>query len=129
MAGADDAFLHQVRRVFGDRHTGPGRHHHGNAARLAKLERRLGILVHERRLDRRFIGAKFVEDAHESVMDGEKAGREIVPVVRRHRAAAEKAEPIAGNLDNAPTGAAEPWIDAEDANRLPDHGPVDSILA
>ncbi len=40
-----------------------------------------------------------------------------VPVVAGHRAAADEAEPIAGNLDDAPTGAAEPGIDAEDANR------------
>ena len=29
VAGADDALLHQVGRVFGDRHAGPRRHHHG----------------------------------------------------------------------------------------------------
>jgi hypothetical protein len=75
VAGADDAFLHQVRRVFGDRHAGPGRHHHGDAARLAELERRLGVLVHEGRLDRRFVGTELIEDAHQAVMDGEKPRR------------------------------------------------------
>src|SRR5208282_136264 len=49
VAGADDALLHQVRCVFGDRHAGARRYHHGNAARLAELERRVGILVHKGR--------------------------------------------------------------------------------
>ena len=47
MAGADDALLHQVRRVFGDRHAGSRRHHHGDAARLAEFQRRLRVLVDE----------------------------------------------------------------------------------
>ena len=117
VAGADDALLHQVRRIFGDRHAGSGRHHHGDAARLAELERRLGVLVDEGRLDRRLVRPEFFENAHQPVMDGEKPRGERVPIVGRHRAAADKAEPIAGNLDHAPAGAAEPRIDAENANR------------
>ena len=66
VAGADDAFLHQVRRVFGDRHAGSGRHHHGDAARLAELERRSRVLVDEGRLDRRLVGPEFVENAHQA---------------------------------------------------------------
>ena len=62
VAGTDDAFLHYVRRIFGDWHTGPRRHHHGNAPGLAELERRGSILVDERRLDGGFIGAIVVED-------------------------------------------------------------------
>ena len=37
VAGADDRLLDQVRRIFGDRHAGARRHHHGDAARLAEL--------------------------------------------------------------------------------------------
>ena len=61
VAGADDAFLHQIGRVFGHRHAGLRRHHHGNAARLAELQGRLGVLVDEGRLDRRFVRPKLVE--------------------------------------------------------------------
>ena len=39
-----------------------------------------------------------------------------------------KAQPVARDLDDAPAGAAEPGIDAEDANRTRDHAPGDSIL-
>src|SRR5262245_32273136 len=38
-------------------------------------------------------------------------------VVGRHRAAADKAQPVTGALDHAPAGAPEPWIDADNANR------------
>ena len=50
-------------------------------------------------------------------MNGEKPHREPILIVRRHRAAAEKREPVALNLDHAPAGAAEPRINAENANR------------
>ena len=117
VAGADDALLHHVGCVFGDRHASFGRHHHGDAARLAEFQRRLGVLVDEGRLDRCLVGAEFVEDAHQSVVNGEQPRRQVVPVVAGHRAAADESEPVAGNLDDAPTGAAEPGIDAENANR------------
>ena len=116
VADADDALLHQVRRIFGDRHAGHCRHHHGDAARLAELERRVGVLVDEGGLDRRLVGAELVEDAHQAVVNGKKPYRQCVPVVGGHRAAGEKDEPVAGNLDHAPAGAAEPRIDAENAN-------------
>ena len=73
-------------------------------------------------------GRKLLEDAHQPVVDGEKPRRERVPIVGRHRAAAEKAEPVAGNLDDAPAGAAEPRIDPENANRAGHAGVVHSTL-
>ena len=82
MAGADDAFLHQVRRVFGNRHAGPRRHHHGNAAGLAELERRGRILVDEGRFDGGLIGTVVVEDARQSVVDGEKPQRQRGAIIR-----------------------------------------------
>ena len=117
VAGADDAFLDQVRRIFGDRHAGSRRHHHGDAAGLAELERRARILAHEGQFDRRLIGPEFVENAHQAVMNDQKPRGERIAIVGGHRAAADKAQRIAGDLDHAPAGAAEPGIDAEDANR------------
>src|SRR5581483_9006132 len=128
VAGADDALLHHVGRIFGDRDAGLRRHHHGDAARLAELERRLGVLVDEGRLDRGLVGAKFVEHAGEPVVDRDEPHRERIVVARRHRAAAEKTEPIAENLNDAPAGAAEPRIDAENANRARHRSPRDSAL-
>ncbi len=79
VAGADDALLHQIRRVFGDRHAGPRGHHHGNSARLSELERRLGVLVDEGRLDRRLVGAELVENAHQAVVNGKQPFRKRRP--------------------------------------------------
>ena len=126
VTGADDAFLHQVRRIFGDRHAGPGRRHHGNAARLAELERRPGVLADEGHFDRRLVGAEFFKDSHQPVVDDEEPCRQRIAIVCRHRTAAEIAQPVTGNLDNAPAGTAEPRIDAENANRRC-HG--DSFIA
>ena len=94
VSGADDALLHQVRCVFGDRQAGFGRHHHGDAARLSELERCLGVLVDERRLDRRLVGAKLFKDAHQAVVDDEEPRRERVFITRRDRAASQKSEPL-----------------------------------
>ncbi len=77
----------------------------------------LRVLVDEGRLDGGLVGPEFVENAHQPVMDGEKPHGERIAIVGRHRAAADKVKPIAGNLDHAPAGAAEPGIDAENANR------------
>ncbi len=93
------------------------RHYHGDAARLAEFERRLGVLVDEGRLDRRLVGLKFVENARKPVVNGEQPHRKTILSAGRHRAAAEECEPVAGNLDDAPASAAEPRIDAENANR------------
>ena len=109
VAGADDALLHQVRRVFGDRHAGLRRHHHGDAARLAELERRRGILVDEGRLDRRFVGTELVEDAHQAVVDGKKPRRERIPIVGRRpsrsrgsRAGCRQSRPCPSRCGGAP---------------------------
>src|SRR5262249_17563643 len=62
----------------------------------------------------------------QAVVNGKKPHRKRIPIVGPDRAAAEEAEPITGNFDDAPTGAAQPGIDAENANRITSHGVVDS---
>src|SRR5581483_11943816 len=115
--GADDGLLDQVRRVFGDLDAGARGHQHGNAARLAELERRDRIAVDEGRFHRRFMRRKFVDHAAEPVMDGDEPPAERHLLARLYRAAGNKDQPVALSLDQAPAGAAEPRIDAEDANR------------
>ena len=64
--GTDNALLHQVGRVLGNGQPGFRRHYHGDATSLSKLERRLGVLVHECRLDRRLVRPKLFKYAHQS---------------------------------------------------------------
>jgi hypothetical protein len=55
VAGADDRFLDQVRRIFGNAQAEPRRSEKDGAARLPELQRRSWIFVDEGLLDRRLI--------------------------------------------------------------------------
>ena len=87
VAGADDGLLDQVGRIFGDRHAALGRHQHGDAARLAELQRRGCVLVDEGRLDRGLVGPEVLDHAAQAVMDRQEAQRQRGAVVGRDRAA------------------------------------------
>ena len=115
--GADDRLLHQVGRIFRNRQSGDRRHQHGDAARLSELEGCGRILVDEGRLDGSFVGRMLFHHPPQAVVDGEEPCCEAGPVVGRKRAASQKAQAIAIDRHHAPAGAAEPGIDAEDANR------------
>ncbi len=117
VAGADDGFFHKIRRVFGNRQPGDRRHQHGDAARLPELEGCSRVLVHERCLDRGLVRRVLLDHQAQSVMDRKEALGEARLVVGRKRAAGEEAQAIARNRDDAPAGAAQAWIDAENANR------------
>ena len=96
---------------------GDRRHQHGDAARLPELEGRGGILVDEGRLHGRFVGRmEFLDHPPQAVVNGDKPEREAGLVVGRDRPAGHEAQPIALDRHHAPAGAAEPGIDAEDAN-------------
>ena len=128
MADADNGLFHLVRRIFPDRKSCEGRHQERDAARLAKLQRRDRILVDEGRLDGRRVRSDGSTIASSpSWMATRRSGS--------HRAAfsmsirtpqSMKFSRVAVDLDHAPAGAAEAGIDAEDANRVPGHHPVDS---
>jgi hypothetical protein len=59
-------------------------------------------------------------------MDGHQTRAQRLALRRFQRAAGDVDQPIAIALDQPPAGAAEARIDAQDANRLPAHGSVDS---
>ena len=96
---------------------GARRHQHGDAARLTELQRRGRVLVDEGRFDRRLAGMKLLDDANQTIVDRQQPNGERGLVFARDRAAADKRQPVAVNVDDAPAGAAEPRIDAQDANR------------
>ena len=118
VARADDGLLHQVRRVFGHQHAGLRRHQQCDAARLTELQGRGRVAVDEGRLDRGLVRAEFVDDARQPVMDRHQPFGERELVAGLDRAAREVDQPVALAADQAPAGAAEARIDAEDANRF-----------
>ena len=57
-------------------------------------------------------------------MDRHQPRTEIGALAGLYRAAGNVNEPVAVALDQAPAGAAEARIDAENTNRLADHAPL-----
>ena len=89
-----------------------------DAARLAELERRGGVLVDEGRLDRRLVGREFVDHAAQArrgSSTSRSASAALSSVATEPQAM--KISRLPSIVDHAPAGAAEPRIDAEDANR------------
>ncbi len=68
-----DGLLHGVRRIFRNTQTGAGGHQHGDAARLAELQRRRRILVDEGLLDSRLMGLVAVHDLGKPIVQLAKA--------------------------------------------------------
>src|SRR5262249_55226618 len=86
------------------------------------------VLVDEGLLDRGFHRLEVAQHGGKPVMNGEQAAGQRLTIRRLDRSAADEGQTVAVAFDNAPAGAAEPRIDAEDtngtANRLRDHGTV-----
>ena len=120
VAGADDRLLDLVRRVFGDGQPGLGRDEKGDAPRLAELQRRRGVAVDEGLLDRRLVGRVVADHRREPAVQRQQPVRQLAVERRMDRAGGDEGERIAARRDDAPAGAAEAGIDAEDAN-LSDH--------
>ena len=102
------------------------RHQHGDAARLPELQgcRRVG--VDEGRFHRRLVRRDIARSPRSARHGSPAAARRARHVARFQRTAGDMDQPVAVGLDQAPAGAAEPRIDAENANRMAGHGPVDS---
>ena len=124
VAGADDGLLHQVGRVFGDDHARLRRHQQRDAARLPELQGRGRVAVDEGRLDGRLVGAELIDDARQPVVDRDQPLGERELLVGLDRTAGHVDQPVALAADQAPAGAAEARIDAENANRLSHRAPL-----
>ena len=61
---------------------------------------------------------KASEHGGKAFMDRQQAARQRQCVRRFHRAAADKGQPVAVDIDHAPTGAAQARIDAQNADRM-----------
>ncbi len=66
-------------------------------------------------------GDELLDHLREPVVDRHQPLGERALVAGGDRAAGHEDQPVAGNVDHAPAGAAEPGIDAENANRTASH--------
>ena len=121
VAGADDGFLDQVRRIFGDGHAGLRRNQQRDTARLPELEGRRRILVDEGGLNSRFLRLVIGEHPGEPRVNGHQTDGNVLTLTRLDRAASDEDQPIAQHVDDAPPGAAEARIDPQDANQRRTH--------
>ena len=87
VAGADHGLLHDIRCILGDGETGLGRNQHGDAARLAELERGRRVAVDEGGFDRGFLRLKTFDHGDQAIMDREQPRAELVPIAGFHRTA------------------------------------------
>ena len=128
MSGADHGLLDLVGRIFRNRYAEHRRRQHGDAARLAELQRGDAVLVHKGLLHRGLRRPEIAEDGGEPLMDRQQAAGQRQIIRRLHRTAADEDKPVAFGLDHAPAGAAQAGVDADDpdglANRWGCHGVV-----
>ena len=118
MAGADHRLLHLVRRIFSNRYPEHRGREHRNPPRLTELQRGHAVLVDEGLLDRGFRRIEIAEHGGKPLVNRQQPGGERQAIGRLHRAAADENQPVALDLDDAPAGAAQARIDAQDSDRV-----------
>jgi hypothetical protein len=118
VADADHGLLDGVRRIFRDPQARPGRHQHGDAARLAELQRGGRILVDEGLLDSGLVRLVAVHHLGKPVMQLAEAGGKIHLAIGSDGAGSDETQRIAERFDDPPAGAPQARIDADDANRI-----------
>src|SRR5215467_4107487 len=128
VAGADHRFLHDIRRVFGNAEPGLCGHKHGDAAGLAKLQSCRRICVDESCFDCGLVRLISLDHRNQSVMDRQQPGAKDGTVTGFQGAAGDIDQPVPVAFNQAPASAAEPRIDTENANRMPAHVFVDSMV-
>jgi hypothetical protein len=117
MTGADDRLFHSVRRVFSNAETCLRRHKQRYSSRLSELQGCHCIAIDERLLDRRFIRRPGPHHFSERRVQNGQAPGKLAVERGLHCARAKESQGVALNRHHPPTGAAEAWIDTEDANR------------
>ncbi len=113
-ADPDHRFLHQSRRIFADHKSAPGRCEQDDATRMAELEARLRIVVEKDFLNRRGRRPMSLDYLAKRLIEAEKPVGQSLLGVGSHLAVGEMTEAIAFGPDQAPTGAAEARVKADD---------------
>ena len=121
VAGSGHCLLDDVGRILGDHQAHQRRRQQRHAARLAEFQGRPRILVDEGLLDGGLLRLEAGDDAHQALVELAQAIGQLGLRIRRDEAAGDvgQAHPVC--LDDAPAGAAQARIDADDANRFLAH--------
>ena len=118
MAGADHRALDRIGRIFVDRQAGERGRQQRDAARLAELEGRHRVLVDEGLLDRRLGRPPGRDHRDQAAIELGQTLRQRAPRGRAQHAGGNRAQPIGLDLDDAPAGALQAGIDADQAHRV-----------
>src|SRR6056297_1426573 len=115
MTGTDNRLLDQIWRIFGDLKALDCRGQQRHAAGLTKLQRGAWIIVDERFLNRRFARIEAANDAGQPIKYLAQSIGENFVGLGTHEARSDVRESYAVTFDDAPAGAAQARIYADDA--------------
>ena len=118
MPHAHHGFLDLVGRIFGDGKPVIGGRQQHDAARLSQLERRVGVFIHESRLGGRAVGRPVRNDRIKSGIELLQPLRQRVGRSRSYGAVRQMLQPVARDLDNAPSGVAQPRVEPDNSTRI-----------
>ena len=113
-SGADDRHLDQSRRIFADRQAAAraGEQHH--AARVGEFQRRLRVVVGEHFLDRGTVGTVVGDHRRQRGIEVREPVGQRRLRIGAHLAVRDVADPAPLDPDDAPSGAGQRGIEAED---------------
>ena len=113
LASADHRFLDEPRRIFGDEHPRLGRAQQYDAAGLAKLERRLRVLVHKNFFNRDSVGPEGFDNCAKFRIKQQQPVGQRQFRVGLNLAIVDVTKAVAFFADNAPTGCAKAGVEAK----------------
>src|SRR5579884_405526 len=126
VACPDNGLFHQIGCILRHGDSGFGRYQEGHPARLPELYRRGRVTIDESGFHGSLLRPIALDDGGKPVVDRDQPRPQRVTLARLQRTAGDRRESASLNLDQAPARAAEPRVDAENANRRDAHVPVDS---
>jgi hypothetical protein len=113
VAISDHRFLDQACGIFVDGYAAAGRGEQHDAAGLAQLQRRLRILVDEHLLDRGGLYEMHGEHLAKRIVQHDQSLRQRFLGIGPELAIGDMAQPVPFGGNDAPAGAAEPGIEAD----------------
>ncbi len=118
MADTDHRFLDEIGRIFMDGYTAFGGNQKYNAAGDPEFQGGGGILVDEGLFNRGFIGLIAIEDRVQSAKEIDETFGERQLVARMGDTIGNVAQLVAVDVDDAPAGMAQAWIEAEQSHGI-----------
>ena len=116
MPRAHHAFLDMIGRVFGDFETGTRRSQQRDRARMAELQRRRWILVHESLFECDAVWRELRNDLRQCLMEGKQPRAQAGFCIADEYAVGDMGEPRAGHIDHAPTHSSQARIKPQNSD-------------